>query len=82
MDVNTSLRHTYDLPRSESGLAEWTSKIKALQRQVDDDEEQETKKLEEEIRTSRMSRMRRSTLNHPMSVELREFVFCSFLSLK
>lgn len=62
MDVaNASRRRTYDLPKSESGLAEWTSKIKALQRQVDEDEENETKKLEEEIRTSRMTRIRRST---------------------
>lgn len=56
-------RRTYDIPKSDSvGLAEWTSKIKALQRQVDEDEEAETRRLEEEIMVSRMSRMRRSTL--------------------
>ena len=56
-------RRTYDIPKSDSaGLTEWTSKIKALQRQVDEDEEAETRRLEEEIMASRMSRMRRSTL--------------------
>lgn len=56
-------RRTYDIPKSDSaGLAEWTTKIKALQRQVDEDEEAETRRLEEEIVASRMSRMRRSTL--------------------
>ena len=62
-------RRTYDIPKSESvGLAEWTSKIKALQRQVDGDEEAETRRLEEEIMVSRMSRMRRSTLQpRPLS---------------
>jgi len=62
-------RRTYDIPKSDSvGLAEWTSKIKALQRQVDEDEEAETRRLEEEIIVSRMSRMRRSTLQpRPLS---------------
>ena len=62
-------RRTYDIPKSDSvGLAEWTSKIKALQRQVDEDEEAETRRLEEEIMVSRMSRMRRSTLQpRPLS---------------
>ena len=57
------------MPKSDSvGLTEWTSKIKALQRQVDEDEEAETRRLEEEIRVSRMSRMRRSTLQpRPLS---------------
>lgn len=55
-------RRTIDVPaKPESGLAEWTSKIKALQRQVDEDEEAETKRLEEEIAASRLARMRRST---------------------
>ncbi|KAF5370757.1 hypothetical protein D9758_001968 [Tetrapyrgos nigripes] len=44
----------------EEGLAEWASRIKALQRQVDADEEAEHKRLEEEIAASRMARMRRS----------------------
>lgn len=54
-------RRTFDLPtKPETGLAEWTSKIKELQRQVDEDEEAETRRLEEEIRASRMARLRRS----------------------
>ena len=62
MDTATR-RRTYDIPKSDSvGLAEWTSKIKALQRQVNEDEEAETQRLKEEIMASRMSRMRWSTL--------------------
>ena len=64
-------RRTFDIPKSDSvGLAEWTSRIKALQRQVDEDEEAETRRLEEEIIASRMSRMRRSTLQpRPVSYD-------------
>lgn len=55
-------RRTAELPsKPENGLAEWTSKIKAMQRLVDDDEETETRRLEEEIAASRLARMRRST---------------------
>lgn len=64
MDVadRSSRRRTLEVPvKPESGLAEWTSKIKAMQRQVDDDEEAEHKRLEEEIAASRAARMRRST---------------------
>ena len=58
----TSQRRNLDVPsKPESGLAEWTSKIKELQRQVDADEEEETKRLEQEIAASRLARMRRST---------------------
>ncbi|KAF9819179.1 hypothetical protein IEO21_02350 [Rhodonia placenta] len=54
-------RRTLDSPaRPEAGLAEWTSKIKAMQKQVDDDEEAETRRLEQEIQASRLARMRRS----------------------
>ncbi|KAF9263289.1 hypothetical protein L218DRAFT_865086, partial [Marasmius fiardii PR-910] len=49
-----------DIPKPEDGLAEWTSKIRALQQQVDADEEAEHRKLKEEIAASRMARMRRS----------------------
>lgn len=57
-----SRRRTTDIPaKPEAGLAEWTSRIKELQRQVDADEEAETKRLEEEIAASRLARMRRST---------------------
>ncbi|KAG7098692.1 hypothetical protein E1B28_000605 [Marasmius oreades] len=48
------------IPKSEASLAEWTSKIRALQQQVDADEEAEHRKLEEEIAASRIARMRRS----------------------
>ncbi|KZV63799.1 hypothetical protein PENSPDRAFT_691304 [Peniophora sp. CONT] len=46
--------------RPESGLAEWAEKIKAIQRQVDDDEAEEQRRLEDEIRASRLARKRRS----------------------
>jgi hypothetical protein len=58
--VTPSRRATFDLPKPETGLAEWTSKIKALQRQVDADEEAEQKRLEEEIASARRARLRRS----------------------
>ncbi|TBU41681.1 hypothetical protein BD309DRAFT_964723 [Dichomitus squalens] len=48
-------------PKSDASLAEWTSKIKELQKQVDEDEEAETRRLEAEIAASRQARMRRST---------------------
>ncbi|KJA28998.1 hypothetical protein HYPSUDRAFT_94134, partial [Hypholoma sublateritium FD-334 SS-4] len=55
-----SSRRSYDIPKPETGLAEWTSKIKALQREVDADEEAEQKRLEEEISAARQARLRRS----------------------
>ncbi|KAH9940487.1 uncharacterized protein BXZ73DRAFT_42698 [Epithele typhae] len=48
-------------PKPDASLAEWTSKIKAMQKQVDEDEEAETRRLEMEIQASRIARMRRST---------------------
>ncbi|KAG6845915.1 hypothetical protein H0H87_000721 [Tephrocybe sp. NHM501043] len=45
---------------SDVGLAEWSSKIKAMQRQVDADEEAEQTRLEQEIAASRLARKRRS----------------------
>ena len=53
-------RRTFDLPKPEAGLAEWMTKIKALQRQVDADEEAEQRRLEEEIAAARRARLRRS----------------------
>lgn len=50
----------FETPTPEAGLAEWTKRIKALQRDVDEDEAAEQRKLEEEIRASRLSRSRRS----------------------
>lgn len=51
---------TGDYPKPEDGIAEWASKIKAMQQQVDADEEAEQRKLEEEIAASRLARQRRS----------------------
>ncbi|KAI8993829.1 hypothetical protein BD414DRAFT_513494 [Trametes punicea] len=48
-------------PKPGAGLAEWTNKIKELQKQVDEDEEAETRRLEAEIAASRQARLRRST---------------------
>jgi len=61
----TPARRAFDIPNTETGLAEWTSKIKAMQRQVDADEEAEQKRLEEEIAASRRARLRRSRGNTP-----------------
>ena len=55
-----SRRLTSEFPTPDTGLAEWTSKIRAMQRQVDADEEAEQKRLEEEIAASRLARQRRS----------------------
>ncbi|KLO19554.1 hypothetical protein SCHPADRAFT_935342 [Schizopora paradoxa] len=55
-----SRRRTYEFPKPDADLAEWTTKIKALQREVDQDEELEQRRLEEEIRASRIARARRS----------------------
>lgn len=68
-----SRRATFDLPKPETGLAEWTSKIKALQRQVDADEETEQRRLEEEIVAARRARLRRSRGYGGDSVDLCEF---------
>ncbi len=57
---STPSRRSFDLPKPDTGLAEWTSKIKAIQRQVDADEENEQKRLEEEIAAARQARLRRS----------------------
>lgn len=44
---------------SDSGLAEWASRIKEMQRQVDADEDTEQRRLEEEIVRTRLARQRR-----------------------
>ncbi|TFK54070.1 hypothetical protein OE88DRAFT_1675469 [Heliocybe sulcata] len=66
MDASSSVLRprSFDLPKAgpETDLAQWTSKIKALQRQVDEDEETEQRKLEEEIAASRLARQRRSAM--------------------
>lgn len=62
----------FNIPKPESGLAEWTQKIKALQRQVDADEVEEQRKLEQEIAASRLARVRRGT-GRTSGVNLREW---------
>ncbi|KAI0365644.1 hypothetical protein BV20DRAFT_953838 [Pilatotrama ljubarskyi] len=66
-------------PKPDASLAEWTSKIKELQRQVDDDEEAETRRLEAEIAASRQARLRRSTgfASRSNSVDLSQSVVSS-----
>jgi len=59
MAMSSSSR-PFSIPKPEAGLAEWTQKIKALQRQVDADEEEEQRRLEQEIAASRLARVRRS----------------------
>lgn len=59
-DMEDPTHRRIETPKPEAGLAEWTSKIKALQRDVDADGELEQKRLEEEIRASRLARSRRS----------------------
>ncbi|KAK0454925.1 hypothetical protein EV421DRAFT_1699786 [Armillaria borealis] len=57
---NISRFRSGEIPKPEDGLAEWASKIKAMQQQVDADEEAEQRKLEQEIAASRLARQRRS----------------------
>ena len=52
-------RPVYDYGTPESGLAEWTSKIRTLQNLVDSDEAAERTRLELEIAQSREERARR-----------------------
>lgn len=71
MQASTPRSPRFDLPpapdysntlnATDNGLAEWTSRIKAMQRQVDADDEAEQRRLEEEIVRARLARMRRST---------------------
>ena len=81
MDVprpaSAARRSTLNIPpKPDASLAEWTSKIKELQKQVDEDEEAETRRLEAEIAASRQARLRRSTgyTSRSSSVDLCEFV--------
>jgi hypothetical protein len=55
-----SFHHSNVRKTGEPGLAEWAQKIRALQRQVDEDEEEEHRKLEQEIAASRLARVHRS----------------------
>jgi hypothetical protein len=71
---SASLNPTPDLSNSETDLAEWMSKIKALQKQVDADEEAEQKRLEDEIVAARRARLRRrsgmGTESHVNSLDI------------
>lgn len=59
--LSTSSRsRNHDMVKPEDDLAEWTNRIKALQRQVDADDEAEQRRLEEEIAAARRARLRRS----------------------
>ncbi|KIK67283.1 hypothetical protein GYMLUDRAFT_862508 [Collybiopsis luxurians FD-317 M1] len=51
-----------DLPKPDNaeGVGEWARRIRDFQRQIDDDEEAEHKRLQEEIAASRIARKRRS----------------------
>lgn len=74
-----SRRRTFDLPKSspDAGLAEWTSKIKAIQQEVDRDEEVEQRRLQEEIAQSRLERARRrNTATGSIDWSMSFFVFC------
>ncbi|KAJ3844708.1 hypothetical protein F5878DRAFT_63651 [Lentinula raphanica] len=60
---STPSRSRYsDLPKLDNadGAVDWARKVRALQQQVDADEEAEYKRLQEEIAASRMARKRRS----------------------
>jgi len=76
--MQSPTRSRYSVPRPEAGVAEWASKIKALQQQVDADEEAEQKKLEEEIAASRLARMRRSRGLHGGSSRASSVDLCVF----
>jgi hypothetical protein len=65
----------------EPGLAEWAQKIRALQRQVDQDEEEEHRKLEQEIAASRLARVRRSAGYSRTSLDLPAGMLFSFVGL-
>ncbi|KZV97745.1 hypothetical protein EXIGLDRAFT_729858 [Exidia glandulosa HHB12029] len=59
----------------EPGLAEWTSKIRQMQQEVDEDVESEQKRLAEEIARSRMERTkRRGTGTYVLSPDLAQDV--------
>ena len=66
---------TSDLPKPETDLAEWTNKIKARQKQVDADEEAQQKRLEDEIVSARLARLRRRSgldaESHVSSLDIR-----------
>lgn len=51
---------SFDLPKAtDAGLSEWASKVRAIQDKVDKDTEDEQRRLQEEIESSRLERARR-----------------------
>ncbi|KAF8507457.1 hypothetical protein BU17DRAFT_25889, partial [Hysterangium stoloniferum] len=54
-------RRTFDLPKSgsDADLTEWTSKVRAIQQELDQDGEAEQRRLQEEIEKSRLERAKR-----------------------
>ncbi len=70
-----------EYPKADAGLAEWTSKIKAMQREVETDEEVEQRRLEEEIKASRLARSRRSIGIVMPSVEVCAYIIRLSLQL-
>lgn len=59
MSSSPARRRTLDFVKPEQSLAEWSSKIRELQEEVDRDEAIEQQRLEEEIARSRLERARR-----------------------
>jgi hypothetical protein len=59
MSSSSARRRTLDFVKPEQSLADWSSKIRELQEQVDRDEALEQQRLEEEIAKSRLERTRR-----------------------
>jgi len=59
MSSSPARRRTLDFVKPEQSLAEWSSKIRELQEQVDRDEALEQQLLEDEIARSRLERARR-----------------------
>lgn len=59
MSSSPARRRTLDFVKPEQSLADWSSKIRELQEQVDRDEALEQQLLEEEIARSRLERTKR-----------------------
>jgi len=59
MSSSPARRRTLDFVKPEQSLADWSSRIRELQEQVDRDEALEQQRLEEEIARSRLERTRR-----------------------
>jgi hypothetical protein len=60
--MSSSSARTRSIPDPDEDLANWASRIKAMQEQNEADDQAEQRKLEEEIANSRMKRLRRSQM--------------------